>query len=159
MTESTTPNSTSVMPGAPQTTFSRADNELSHDVEKDTGVRLYTVAVFKHLEPRSILYKSGLSRQELLNALYDVLPQADIISIRRVRERDGYRPPTQEEIVEAEYGPETQPATEKQLNLIKALSKKKRIDLPEGFPNITKRQASEWIDKALKKSNNTKEAP
>lgn len=92
--------------------------------EQDTGVRLYTVAAFKHLEPRSILYATGISRQELLEKLHAVLPQADVVSIRRVREP---------------------PMSEPQRKYIEDICRALHLPYPDGWPELTWRQASEFI--------------
>lgn len=97
-------------------------------MEQEGKLRFFTVAAFKHLEPNSILYRAGLSRQELLEALYNVLPEADIISIRRVK---------------------ADSASEKQLRLMDEIHKELNVPLPNDYPNITKPQASKWISEKL----------
>lgn len=97
--------------------------------EVDPGeLRAFTVAAFRHLQPNSIFYRTGLSRQELLEALYNVLPEADVISIRRVR---------------------ADTASEKQLRLMDEIHRELNVPLPNEYPNITKAQASSWISEKL----------
>ncbi|MEN3037397.1 MAG: hypothetical protein ABC588_08595 [Candidatus Methanosuratincola petrocarbonis] len=98
---------------------------------QDGGVRLYTVSAFKHLKSKSIFYRSRVSRSELLDALYEVLLQADVVSIRRV-----------------EDAPEGDPATEKQIRRMEREHQRTGIPLPEGFPRVSKAKASEYISRA-----------
>jgi len=102
---------------------------------QDSGVRLYTISAFKHLKSRSILYRPRVSREELMNVLYDVLPQADVVSIRRVDAEE-----------------DEEPATDAQIRRMERESKEKGIPLPEGYKKFSKRAASAWITAAAKKS-------
>lgn len=94
---------------------------------QDSGVRLYNLSAYEHLRPKSVLYKPELSKQELLEALHDVLPRIDVVVIRRVEDL----------------------MTAPQKQLIDLICEVLKVPPPKGYPNIPKRVASDFISEHL----------